>query len=339
MSEIKLLRHGEHINSAYLSGSGKNSRAEKSTDAARPDGRAAGIAKRYRKRDQAAALAVSIGLIKAEYADAIEYIGIRTHLRGLILLTGAIAAATFIGGGVASILSIGHPRSVEYVFIAIFYCFIIFGVYCLLMAVRHELFRPQDEPIIFDRRHRKVYRLFRESYPGVIGLFRPWPMRAAEYDWDLIDVEHYVEVVTTGETVRRQHSLLFIVRRSKSDPTIIDGFDVIKSIELSEHNVGPIWEHIRRFMEAHGPHLQEGETLALQEIPTSLWESIGSVSPFGPKYLEWWRERPFTTGVYHLTSPFVLPVFLAWGTFNWMSHKSSFPAAWPAEVIDAVTRP
>ena len=56
-------------------------------------------------------------------------------------------------------------------------------VWLVTWSIRLELFQPIDQPTIFDRKHRKVYRIFSESQPGWKGLFKPWPMRACEYDW------------------------------------------------------------------------------------------------------------------------------------------------------------
>jgi hypothetical protein len=139
-------------------------------------------------------------------------------------------------------------------------------------------------------------------------------------------------------TISRHHSLLFIVRKSKSDATIIDSFTVINGIALGELTVGPVWEHIRRFMEAEGPHLPDGEVLYAEVAPKTLWQSLGVVGPFGTQYVSWWKEHPFMTAFLHFVSPFVLPILLSWGLFNWLSHKTAFQAQWPQEVVDAVTR-
>jgi len=44
--------------------------------------------------------------------------------------------------------------------------FIAFGLNVLIRAIRVEFFRPEDEPVIFDRKHHKVYTLMRVMYPG-----------------------------------------------------------------------------------------------------------------------------------------------------------------------------
>lgn len=214
--------------------------------------------------------------------------------------------------------------------------FIIFGLTALLFGIRHEFFRPMDEPVIFDRKNKKVYRLFRESHPGMKGLLRHWPMRAVEYNWRLIDAEHIATVAVNTAIAQRHHSLLFIVRKSKSDATIIDSFVVVHGIQLGEASVGPVWEHIRRFMEEDGPHLPAGETLYQEAAPKTLWQSLGTVGPIGPRYILWWKEHAVFTAFLHVTAPFVAPIFLFWGLFNWLSYKTAVQTHWPKEVIQAI---
>ncbi len=206
----------------------------------------------------------------------------------------------------------------------------------VIKTARLELFCPQDEPVIFDRKHRKVYRLFRETHPGIKGLFKRWPMRACEYEWDLIDVEHNAVLITTGSTVTRRHSLVFIVRRSASDPTIIDSFNIGNPMLLGEQTVAPVWEHIRRFMEEDGSHLPPGEALAPAEGPKTLWQSLGAVGPVGPNYRQWWRDNPGIMVIMHLMFPLFLPLFLFTGFFNWLSNKTAIKVAWPHEVTQRV---
>ena len=330
MSRLTLLRHGERIRAEYQNHGGR------STDLDRPAGGANGIVKRYQKGVKASRNVTALALTKTLYPHAIEYIGIRSHLRGLMLLIASFGAAALVGGGIHFLRVAINPG----IFLsAIASSFILAGLYMLLMAIRHDLYQPYDEPIIFDRRRRKVYRLFRESHPGFIGLLLAWEMCAVEYDWDLVDAEHWLKVVNTGNGAQRRHSLVFLVRKSKTDPTIIDSFNLSFGMELNDTNVDPLWEHTRRFMEENGPHLPAGESLTVQEAPKSLWQAMGVISPFGPRFGEWWKDAPFGTVMYLLVSPIVLPVFLIWGTCYWLSVKTSYAADWPAEVMREVTRP
>nr|WP_315189124.1 DUF6708 domain-containing protein [uncultured Albidiferax sp.] len=211
------------------------------------------------------------------------------------------------------------------------------GIFFIVWTTRLELFRPLDEPTIFDRQHRKVYRFFCEAQPGFTGLFKPWPMRACAYDWDLIDVEHNATLVTTGATVRREHALIFIVRRSADDPTIIDSFTIGNALILVlDDAVDAAWEHIRRFMEADGPHLPPGASLPEAEPEASLWQRLRNVTPFGRPYWLWWREQLPLMLLAHAVLPVSVVFIGLWIFFGWLSVKTSRPVEWPAEVLAAV---
>jgi hypothetical protein len=336
---LKLLRHGANIKPIYATGSEAASWAGNSTDAERPDGQVSGIVKRFAKSNQAAAQPTALGLLKTQFPYAVELTGIAHEVRGLIFFMGLITAAVGIGMGQMFFFGV-LERARDDIFYKLILCvslsFIFFGIYVLIRAIRYEFFRPEDEPIIFDRKHRKVYRLFRETHPGWKGLFKRWPLRAAEYEWDLLDVEHNAVLMTTGSTITRLHNLIFIVRKSATDPTIIDSFEVGNSIQLAELTVAPLWEHIRRFMEENGPHIPAGETLITSKAPATLWESMGAVGPIGPEYfLEWKKQRAMMI-LYHVLFPLFLPMFLLWGFFNWLSYKTAIPVYWPPEVMGAV---
>jgi hypothetical protein len=340
MSAPVLARHGENFKPAYVSSSlGGESLAGQSTDAERPDGNLSGIVKRYKKKESAAPRPISLQLIKRTFGDAIEYSGVPARLRGLIVFAGLLTLA--FGGEAGYVIltdaiNVGIRRPGYFFDISVGLLFIAIGCYMMIKAARLELFRPEDEPIIFDRKNRKIYRLFRETHPGIMGTLRHWPMRAAEYEWDLVDVEHNAELFTTGSTVDRRHALLFLVRRSATDPTIIDSFNVGSSFELSEPTLPAVWEHIRRFMEESGPHLPPGETLADEAPPETLWASMGTVGPFGPRYMIWWRENRISMVLFHVLLPITVPMFVIWGFLNWLSYCTAIKAQWPPEVLSAV---
>lgn len=339
MRELSLRRHGERINPTYTEPSSGEGVAGLSTDSDRPDGEISGIVKRYRKDQEASTSVTAIGLIKAHYPDAIEYTGIAAHVRGLTIFFAVFVAIVSIWLGqlfLFDLIEKGLESTFQQV-LSFFACvFMAFGLYFLLVGVRLELFRPEDEPVIFDRKNRKVYRLFREVHPGVIGLFKRWRIHAAEYEWDLIDAEHNAVLTTTGSTAMRYHSLVFIVRKSRVDSTIIDSFPVGNTVQLGEFSVATVWEHIRRFMEENGPHLPPGEPVNMDKAPQTLWESWVVVAPIGHKYVGAWKSMPWFMFLLHVSLPLSAPMFFFWGIFNWLSYKTSTRIRWPQEVLQAV---
>lgn len=335
---LPIRRHGENVKPIYQS-DGATGRAGVSTDAERTDGQTSGIVKRFKKHQKAADIPCSLGLIKSQYSEAVEVTGIAHGVRGMVIFMGLFTAAIGIGFGqmlVFRFIERGLDRTFNKIFLCIAILFILLGFYYLIRSIRQEFFRPQDEPMIFDRARRKVYRLFREVHPGWRGLLMTWPIRAVEYEWDLIDVEHNATIMSTGSTVTRLHNLIFIVRRSPTDPTIIDSFEVGNTIQLGEPDVAPLWEHIRRFMEERGPHIPEGESLIEAKPPHTLWESMGAVGPIGPEYFQQWRTLTPLMVIYHVLFPLFLPMFLLLGLFNWLSYKTATPIRWPDEIRQAV---
>ena len=124
-----------------------------------------------------------------------------------------------------------------------------------MLGHRTDLFNLSDQPIIFDRKHRRVYRLFGEIPEGRLRLFKPWPTRVCAYDWDAIEAEHHYEGMVTGATYASNHRLMFLVRKSAHDTTVIESFQIGNPTDLSEELTAGMWEHIRRFMQEGGPHL------------------------------------------------------------------------------------
>lgn len=339
MSTLQLIRHGENIKPHYAPAPGQSeSWAGKSTDAERTDGNISGIVKRYSKHESASDKVQTAGLITRVSDDAVYYASpAEIGLRGLSMMGGVFALVLLVvifpytwswivwGDWFGTILGSVSTFAFTVTFSSIF-----------LWTLRLELFQPIDQPTIFDRKHRKVYRVFSESQPGWLGLFKPWPMRACEYDWDLIDAEHNASVLVTGSMIRRDHTLIFIVRRSADDPTVIDSFNIGNSLFVIDEAVDSAWEHIRRFMEENGPPLPPGASLPEPAPRKGLGARLLQVTPFSRVYWDWWRTELPTMLLAHAVLPFTVVFIGLWIFFGWLAIKTARPIRWPAEVIAAV---
>jgi hypothetical protein len=215
------------------------------------------------------------------------------------------------------------------------------------LYIRIELFPLEDEPIIFDRKHRKIYSLIAPidgSSERGWARFRSVPLQAVEYDWDYVTAEHRVQLTGTSQSVSRIHQLVLVVRdRHKpgaDEPygRLLDEFSVGNCASFGEASVGIWWEHLRRYMQTNGPALPEGEVLQLFERPKNLWQSMGVVSPFGPRFMWWWRNGRFPTILILLCFPFTLPLFFGWSICNWIVHMTMRKVIWPQEVRDRIGR-
>ncbi|MFT3721150.1 DUF6708 domain-containing protein [Pseudorhodoferax sp.] len=337
MTTPSFRRHGKIIKGDHAPHF--DSKDEACGNNAQHEEKSSGTLRKFSKQNRSSTTVTTNGYLKARFADAIEYTGSPQGLRGLLLiwgLFGSMAGFWLVARFGPSMLA----SSDWFVTILGGTLFLptlcAFGIYLILWTARLELFRPEDEPTIFDRRNRKVYRVFRETWPGWRGLFKRWPLRAAEYDWNLIDVEHQATLMTTGSTVTRYHALVFIVKKSATDPTVVDGFTIGHTLELGEQTVPALWEHIRRFMEEGGPHLPPGETLAPAQPPKGLWQSLAAVGPVGSSYKRWWKDNAGFMILIHVLFPVFVPFFLLWGLCNWLSYLTATRIDWSIEVKAAV---
>lgn len=255
------------------------------------------------------------------------------------MLAGLMTAAFGIWWGQFFLFDVLENRKFGPFMLSVIFCsmlFFISSAYFAIKFTRLELFRPEDEPTLFDRKNRKVYRIYREVYAGWRGLLTPWPVKTAEYDWDLIDVQHHAAVTTTGSTVSRQHGLIFLVRKTATDPTLVDSFSIGNSIQMGEVTVPAVWEHLRRFMEEDGPHLPPGEVLRLAERPTTFWQCMASTGPYGANFRLWWHEQTALMVLGVIFFPIVFPIMTLLGIFNWLSYKTSIPIKWSPSVQAAI---
>ena len=298
-----------------------------------------GIVERYAKNRPAAQSAIGFGLIKNTFKDAIEYKGITDGSRGVLTLIGftCLSFMFFIIIDLLPILAEGLKEPL--VFIAsLLFIFLAgtFSVYFFLRCVRMELFRPYDEPIIFDRKNRRVHRIYRMVEPGWKGLLRSWPLASASYDWDQIEAEHQAVVNANTSTISRTHALIFNVSKSPTDPTIVDSFTIGTSMELGEVTVPAVYEHIRKFMEDSGPHLPHGESASISEKPTSFLQCMARTGPYGENLKKWWQNARILTILGFLLFPITFPIVTLLGIFSWFSYATSIPISWSSEILAAV---
>ena len=359
-----LLPHGQYVGAGYADGAWGQS-----TDTKRPAGGLSGTLRRFKKADRASDQPQAFGWIKATYSDAIEYSGMKQTTEGGIMVAAFFGVMTGGGGFAAGWFLLLTSTELFDTLFALAWIAIAAAVWSwlTLKPLRHVWRTPRDLPIIFDRNQRKVYRLLQDVQPGLKGLFKPWPIKAVTYEWDLLDAENDAQVMGSTATVTRLHRLVFVVRKSATDPTIIDHFEVGNAMAQGEDMVTPMWEHIRRFMEEGGPHLPSpGESLdGRTEGHITWWEACGEAGPFGSRYGWWWRNHPFMTlFVYHGlvligVGMFLLPLILhgtfggvfalmaVWialsinwgmGTGKWLLANTSVQVNWPQAVVDAVGR-
>lgn len=347
-----MLKHGEFVAPVVALLEGKEPAPNKI------DARALnGVLERFGKSKCASDAPSAFNNVATVFKDAIalQQAGASAQMRGIGLMCVAACIVVevwalwmAISSGILSVFtSWRHPFLALEVVVVAFLAFYVFPRW-FMVFLRMDLFAPEDEPTVFDRKHRKVYRLF----PPLDGSTDTWRQRlslkpvvlqAVEYDWACITAEHRATLASTGQTVSRRHSLTLVVRDyrkpNEKEGRLLDEFDVGNSLGMGENTVPMLWEHIRRFMEDGGPGVPHGEQLQIFERPRSLWQSMGVVGPFGPKLGWWWKTNRFPTILLMLLLPFTLPFFTLWALCNWISHMTMRKVIWPKEVLERVGRP
>lgn len=304
-----------------------------------------GVQRRFNRKDRASGKPSALGNVYAVYPDAIQLMEpfSSVQLRGAGLMTFLFAGAAFTVGLLAA-LNLAYEQIAGNRFGVLDFIFTAFVVWFLFFVARHwivaawrlDMFSADNQPTIFDRKHRKVYRLFTPldgSSDKWSQKLKPIHLQMTMHDWDDIHAEYRTELVTSGKTVSRIHRLVMIVGgKGKDADKTVEEFNIGNSMAMGPNTVPMLWEHIRRFMEEKGPGVPEGEPLQNFERPKNLWQSMGVVSPFGPKFGWWWEASPFLTSVILLAFPLSFPFAMAWSVCNWISHMTMRKTIWPDEV-------
>ena len=220
-----------------------------------------------------------------------------TRLRGygsvfgiLLLVAAPLGLAT-----VQLLLSVGFPiSSLSHLFgvvIALTVFVVTVGsIFLALRTFRIDLLTPTDNPLVFNRKTRKVYRVMPDipqrqgiSPPALVrhwlNTFRSWPMQVIEYDWDCLEAEYFNETVLAGNVVRTNHHLMFYVKAAPDGDRVLGCFDIVPPLLIREDGAMMFWEHIRRFMQENGPPLPPGEKPA-PKPPRNPIAALQTVMPY-----------------------------------------------------------
>ena len=149
---MKLYRHGEHPEQQL------------SADLPEPEvplqegANFSGVVKRFDKYARAHENGMSMGWVRQTYVDALEWTRAGDGARGL----GFFSACVSLMIGMSAAWVIGSVWMdadwVEYLISVFGVVMVFFAIVVIpLFSIRTELFSPEDLPVIFDRKHRKVY--------------------------------------------------------------------------------------------------------------------------------------------------------------------------------------
>jgi hypothetical protein len=286
------------------------------------------LMQRYEKKTSASRQVDHWGRLTGVYANAIEFQRMPFLGAGGYWLTfglvggliGTVAMQCFFVPGFLELRSYGM----------IVFGYVMFWLLFALFAYV-ELFSPSDRPIYFDRRYGRVYKVVSAGARcwGGIG---PRSATVTAYDWGLIDAEHHVTVQVSAATTHRNHHLVFLVRKSDADPTIVDHFE-FTNVEI----VSALWEYIRRYMEEDEAPLTVGEFPPQSTMGVyKPWSDFGGVVPFLDQPARRWREQPWKTFFQYIGMPVTVPLYLLWLFFNRLTVWTAQQVEWPQQIVDAI---
>ncbi|KIQ20515.1 hypothetical protein RT97_28065 [Variovorax paradoxus] len=290
-----------------------------STDETRLDGKVFGLTKRYDKKRAAGAQAGHQGRLSGVYRNVIEING------GSLVAAGGYATTL---GLICGLLGLYFFRDSFFGDLAKgHYALTAIGILCLFcvffIGIYFEMFSPSESPIYFDRARRKVYYVHRSGRRRFI-LFGPSMVEARVIDWSLVDAEHHTKARASTASVSRDHYLVFLMRKSETDPTIVDAYP-IGPIDVPS----ALWEYIRRYMERDAAPLIAGEA---PPYKGATFDMIEALKQRKQNYWQDWKELPFTQLWQHLALPLFAVFFVVNRFVVWTAQK----VHWPQEVKDAL---
>lgn len=243
------------------------------------------------------------------------------------------------------------------------------GVFMAIRFFRVDLLTSTDNPLVFNRKTRKVYRVMPDipERQGVspaalvrhwLNTFRPWPMQLIEYDWDCLEAEYFSKTSLAGNVVRTEHHLWFYVKASPSSDQVLGSFGMVPPLLIREDSAMMFWEHIRRFMQENGPPLPPGERPA-PKPPRDPISALNTVLPYvwplavvglwwgGGKFVEQGLfrmsieqfMRKADIGIIEFGVAFLSSFGCAAAFFNWIAHLFAPRLKLPPEVLQDAGEP
>ncbi len=278
----------------------------------------------------------AVGAINAVYPNAIEIAGLLSSagVRGFGVFAGmfAFAAALYAwfsgfywdfsrGWVLSGLLSVAVGGAFFIVAVSFF---------------RSDLFSYRDEPILFNRKTRKVYAFRRRRQ--MKKPWARWPLVIDVYDWEQITGEiHGGAQLVGGSLPSTRYRLVAAVsdqptargRKTKIIDEIILGMD-----ETYQDDCVARWEHIRRYMEEDGPPLPAGERLALTRgFSHRLAFARGGLWVLIPGFYDDFRKEPIGLILGTLAQLITLPAMLMFAFFRWLAEVTSKAPWWPEAVL------
>ncbi|MDW5419257.1 DUF6708 domain-containing protein, partial [Iodobacter sp. CM08] len=248
--------------------------------------------------------------VRNVYKQVIEFGNTTNYQRGLLMLFSLMSFFGFfpvmVYAAYAFTWFFSGAGAVLFFMALVMFAFSLFGVFATFHGgvyfLRADMFSLKNDSLFFDRKNKKVYRVFR-NIPALIDYVRnsfkkrnpfyAWPTVIVEYDWDSLIFVYVSKVVMLGQLPSTVHTLGVGIKDpdfaqkqvAKSDhdkawdqmlkheaiPDFVDFFTIGNPLVMSEYSVQALWAYLHAYMEENGPALPVGETLA-EAAPNSWWQ-------------------------------------------------------------------
>jgi hypothetical protein len=213
-------------------------------------------------------------------------------------------------------------------------------VACFML--RADMIGHRHSPVLFDRAARKVH-LFVSQPPRWWQLWRWTPTQRIEsFDWSCIRAE-VVEIVQAGGAgvPRKDYALTLAVVQEPGSTQVRARFGVGLGYPWSPEPILSLWEHLRLFMTAKGPHLAPGDTVFVDQTE-GFWRSLGFLQPLLSPGAKGWLTGSTFSGAWWFSLPFsvfalvMLPLSAACGLIRWITLQLRREPQWPDEILNSV---
>jgi hypothetical protein len=273
------------------------------------------------------------GNINALYRNGISVIDEPGGMAGFLAIGGLMGFALASGGLSVSLSSFGFDLgAIVLLLIAL----------VSLSMLRADMIGHRHSPVLFDRAARKVH-LFVSQSPSWWQLWRWTPTQRIEsFDWSCIRAE-VVEIVQAGGAgvPRKDYALTLAVVQEPGSTQVRARFGVGLGYPWSPEPILSLWEHLRLFMTAKGPHLAPGDTVFVDQTE-GFWRSLGFLQPLLSPGAKGWLTGTTFSGAWWFSLPFsvfalvMLPLSAACGLIRWITLQLRREPHWPDEILNSV---
>jgi len=268
------------------------------------------------------------GQVNAVYPNAMEVCGNLGAVKGLgvlfgLLVMGFVVWSMYFAWLVAS----SKSATAGDLWFAVVVAIGSTGMcYAAVWFLRKDLFTYRDEPVLFNRRTRKVHLSRRRI--NMKRPFSPWPVVIDTYDWDCIRGEIKGGVAYNGSMPVMRYWLYLSVSDKPRSKEVVDRF-VVGMHGTSVIELAWLWEHTRRYMEEDGPPVQPGEWLNPDKDSSPVLEAWALSFPFLSKHASL-RRSAFMYFLAVVAFPFMWLLSFC----TWLAEITCRNPQWPQHIID-----